>query len=512
MKSPSDPPLRRGRPGPSAGPERGGPEGRSLGPPLPGLVARERKARGGPAPRSRFAAVAPFVAVTLAIAGAVFALTRPFDDRLPDEGEGGGGGAAATTARAPRCSALAEAPALRVGDAGRAAEPAAGAGGDHGGPPDPDPPASDDEGLEPFAAEVGPGTSWAGGFAAGVTHDTRAGTVAEIALVGDDGAAGQLVDLGRVRGDLDAPSVTALSDGLLVGLLEPNAGGYALRLATYRGSKLTWGPELQQGRDESLAFDLAASGGSAVAVWDDVRDDRGAIVLATLDPETLEPRREPRVVSSSDVDAELPRVVVRPGGFWLAYLARPRMESGVDAGAGDYDPENAERFAAESIAHGWIEILPLGHDGLPSGEPRAVTPRGGYALAFDLAGDSGGAAVVAYRDDDTPTGSDGGRLALVEVVLGGAGQPAVVLEEGLGSGAPGLFDHFVVATDARGGTLVGWRSEGAATAADFSLEPSLARSEVLAARAERLFAARPVGKALELFVVGCRADARDAGL
>ena len=48
----------------------------------------------------------------------------------------------------------------------------------------------------------------------------------------------KLHDLGRSRGDVDAPVVAALGerdgakDGWLAGLLEPNAGGLSLRIAT----------------------------------------------------------------------------------------------------------------------------------------------------------------------------------------------------------------------------------------------------------------------------------------
>ncbi len=52
---------------------------------------------------------------------------------------------------------------------------------------------------------------------------------------------------------------------------------------------------------------------------------------------------------------------------------------------------------------------------------------------------AGGAALVAYRDDDTPTGSSGGRLGSVLVKADGAVEPHPYKDEVSALGAPTIF-------------------------------------------------------------------------
>ena len=220
----------------------------------------------------------------------------------------------------PRCTP-ASAPPFVIGDAppaARGAEEGAG-GGD----------ADSAEDIAPFAVEVGRGTTFSGGFAVGAQREAEGGTVAMVATLSADGAQGKLVRLARSRGDMDPPVVAGAGGAILAAMLEPNAGGRAIKVARVEGDHVTWGAELAEGRDESLALDIAASGERAVIVWDDVTRDgkRSRIMLASADVGTLRSVTSARPVSQPSTDAEMPRVLGRPGRL-LARVHRARRGAG----------------------------------------------------------------------------------------------------------------------------------------------------------------------------------------
>src|SRR5262249_35547638 len=150
--------------------------------------------------------------------------------------------------------------------------------------------------VSPFAVEIGRGTPFGGGYAASVLRDAEGGTVAFVAMLGPDGRGGKLVRIGRSRGDLNAPVIAPAGDAQLTARVEPHAAGRAIRIARVSGEGVTWGPELSEGQDESLAVDLAASGGRAVITWDDLpKDSKTSRVFATtMDLATLKTTGAPR--------------------------------------------------------------------------------------------------------------------------------------------------------------------------------------------------------------------------
>jgi hypothetical protein len=166
----------------------------------------------------------------------------------------GSASAAPRTPPVPRCTEISAEPFV-IGDL--PPKPAPVEPADSG-----DPAADPAEGVEdpsaPFAVEIGRGAVFEGGFAAGARRDAEGGAVAMVATVGADGRGGKLVKLGRSRGDLDPPMVTGAGASVLAVLIEPNAGGRALKVAKVTGTEVTWGPELEEGHDESLAVDTPA--------------------------------------------------------------------------------------------------------------------------------------------------------------------------------------------------------------------------------------------------------------
>jgi hypothetical protein len=358
--------------------------------------------------------------------------------------------------------------------------------------------------LSPFAVELGRGATYAGGFAVGALRDGEGGSLAMVATVGPDGRGGKLVRLGRSRGDYDAPTVTGHGASVLAAMLEPNAGGRAIRVAKVTGEAVTWGPELAEGRDESLAVDLGATGTGAVVVWDDVSKDgkRSMVMLASFDTETMRGTGEARPVSPPKQDAEAPRLAARPGGYWLAYAAL--------GGASAPKDEDTGRVG-EAINARWVEIVPLDEGGKAVSLPRAVTPKDGHALAFDLEPSEDGGVVVAWRDDDTPSGSSGGRVMSVWVRLSGVGEPRVLTEEGSSTGVPDLLPGWLSLSSLSGATQLAPMTAKGELAGQLAPDPLLGNGEALAATREGILVTRPAGKAMKLSVLRCVAEPPDAG-
>jgi len=390
----------------------------------------------------------------------------------------------------PRCSAAIGGPYL-IGE--RGAEPAD--GGD------------DEARLEPFAAELGRVVSLAtGGFAVGVKHAHKGATQAAVALLGPTLATNRLVPLGRSRSDMDAPVLAGDADGWVAALLEPNASGLSLHLVRASAGHLTWGGDWPQGRDESLAHDIAVAASVGVAVWDEVDDkgERSVVMLATFDAKNLKRSRPATAVSGEKIDADVPRVLSRPGGFWLAYVARDvlRMPDKPDDKALGRSPKQ-ERFAAEKIDPSWIELIPLDGTGKPSGVAQAITPRDGHVLAFDLERGKDGGAIVAWRDDDKPSGAGGGRVHVSLVTMSGAAHTQLVAEEDVGSGLPNLLSGWIALPDARGQARLAPLGADGVMQGQLRREPLLGVGQVLAAAAEQVLVARPAGRAVALSLLRC---------
>jgi hypothetical protein len=382
----------------------------------------------------------------------------------------------------------------------------------------PEPGEEPEDPAAPFAVEVGRGAVFDGGFAAGARRDADGSAVAMVATIGLDGKGGQLVRLGRSRGDLDPPTVAAAGPSVLAAMLEPNAGGRAIKIAKVTGTEVVWGAEFSEGRDESLAVDLAASGAGAVVVWDDVLGTteptrRSSVMLASFDVATMRSVSPARPVSSPKIDAGSPRIIPRPGGYWLAYVVRGEEQSKKKP-ARQGEDEQDDTSQGEAIATGWIEVVPLDATGAPSGSSRPVTPRKGYALSFDLELGDGGGALIAWRDDDTPTGSAGGKLSSVLVRPGGVDEARVLADETPGIGVPDLLPGWISIASVSGTTRIAALGPRGELLDDLGPEPSLGAGQPLAATKEAILWARPMGKAMRLSVVRCTkaAPGGDAGV
>lgn len=358
----------------------------------------------------------------------------------------------------------------------------------------------------PFAVVLGRGTITGTGYAVGVKRDVADGSVAEVALVDAKRATGRLIRLGQARGDVEAPLVVSAGEELVAAMLEPNASGFSLRLARVRGDRVDWAAELPQERDESLAFDVAVGADRVAVAWDEAVDEgeRTRIVLATLDRGELRATDDARPISPEQRDAELPRLVAHAGGFWLVYVARRSFELPPQPGDEELgrDPKQ-ERYAAEMIEHSWLEVMPLEPTGAPSGPARALSAKDGHVQAFDVEGLPDGGLVVAWRDDDTPTGAQGGRVELMVVSSGGVGESRVVADEDVGLGVPTLLPGWISLAGTRDDLRLAPLGADGQPQGAIAAEPVLGLGQLLAADARTLLLARPHERAVELFVVTC---------
>lgn len=410
----------------------------------------------------------------------------------------------------PRCAAPAKEPFV-IGDA-PAPKPAATAN---------DSDDTHEDELAPFAVELGRGVWSGGGFAVGTQRQAEGGTVSMVATIGPDGGDGKLVRLARSRGDFDPPVVAAAGSAILAAMMEPNAGGRSIRIAKVEGDKVTWGPELSESNDESLAVDIAATGLHAVVVWDDVPlgRERSVIELATFDVGAMRGSGA-RPVTPPSIDADVPRLAPRPGGFWLSYMVHgdaptaPTAEKDdepEDAGAGKQgkskgsnNPDDSDTEAAgEAIAHQWIELVPLDESGFPTGAARPVTPKNSRVIGYDLDDGDDGRAVILYREDDTPSGSSGGRVKVVIAELGGVAEPRVIAEEGVGTGVPLLYGGWIVIHSLAGPVRLGAIGPRGDVVSELQPEASLKLGEILTAHQDAFLVATPAGKAMKLGVVRC---------
>lgn len=360
---------------------------------------------------------------------------------------------------------------------------------------------SDDEVL-PFASEVGQGAAYEGGYAVGVLHPQGGGTSNAVVVVAADGAASRVVELGRSHGDADPPQVFSRGGTLGAAVLEPTGASRTLRIARIDGDAVHWAMEMQQGVDESLAFDISLGKEHGVAVWDDVPKDRevSGVFVSSFQADTFGSPTPARVVTLPGVDADSPRIVARPGGFWLFWVVRRPQEAEYDA-----------RYRAEDIAFRWIEVVPLDEAGVLAGTPRRIGLDTGHVLAYDVISTSDGGALVAWRDDDTPSGSIGGQLMVARVRQGGIDGPDPVEDARTGVGAPRLLRGWLSIADATGPTRIAPMGEDGKLGDELRAEGLLGMGEPLANQGDKLLVARPSGLAVRIFLVKCWSEKMDAG-
>jgi hypothetical protein len=355
-----------------------------------------------------------------------------------------------------------------------------------------------DEAL-PFATEVGDGVAWAGGFAVGAIQEVEHAFALTVVTMGPEGQNPRTISLGTAHGDLEPPRLAARGNLIALGVLSPEPNGRALRLGKIEDGKLTWGATVHQKGGESQAFDLAIADKKGIVVWDEDGPKGGVIQTSTFDPGNIGTASIPRTISAPEKDVESPRLLTRPGGYWLLYIAQR-------AGGDDSDAH----FVAEEMGYRWIEIVALDANGSPVAPPRAVSPADGHVLVFDAGPSADGGAVVVFRDDDTPSGAEGGRVLRAVVHPGSIDRPTALVEEGVGAGTPNLLPGWLSVIDAADATRLAPLSPTGELGGALGMEPIIGSGEPVAGASDRLLVARPAGRAVKLLVVRCKAESPPA--
>jgi hypothetical protein len=150
--------------------------------------------------------------------------------------------------------------------------------------------------------------------------------------------------------------------------------------------------------------------------------------------------------------------------------------------------------------------VPLDAAGAATAAPRPATPTDGHVLAFDIELGRDGSAMIAWRDDDTPSGSSGGRVSAVLVSLGGIGEPHVLAEEGVGSGVPELLQGWMALSSLSGATQLAPMTADAQLKGPLARELSFGNGEPIASTDQAILLARPAGRAIKLSVMRCSED------
>lgn len=350
-----------------------------------------------------------------------------------------------------------------------------------------------EEGSLPFAAGVGQGVAFEDGFLVGASFQRAKETVLGVVFMGNDGKSAHVVELGNARGDALAPRVAARGKDRVVAVVEPSKEGRAIRLARVEGKSVQFGATLHEKRGESLALDLALGSERGLLAWDEDGDHGGRILVSSFDPSTASSASPPRAVTSPTTDAESPQLIPRPGGFYLAYIARK----------GDDAQPKEDRYVTEAVGFRAIELLLLDEKGTPEGPALAVTPPSGHVVAFDLLAKDDGAIAFVWREDDGPSGSGGGKVMHALVTGEGVGEAVVVEEERVGGGVPSMKGRWLTITDTADTTRLAPLSPSFTLLGPLEAEVAIENGAVLAAKDDVLLIGKPRGRAIRLSAVRC---------
>ncbi len=243
----------------------------------------------------------------------------------------------------------------------------------------------------------------------------------------------------RLRGK--APFVTSFARRASgdAGAGDAGAGGRGstrrLEVARVDGTTLVNEAAIAQQADESLAYDVAwpdgDAAGAGMVAWDEDAPPEVAAALGDrgiVKVQLLAAGSKARVASPGKSDAEAPRLLARPGGYWLAWLAR-RAEAAEDAG-----PAGNAEGPGERRAYRWVELVALDAKGEATSPVRRISPEKGRVASFDLVrsgGPSDPQVVVLVQDEAAHAEGTGERMVRY-VTDGDKVDAADLLDGGIG--------------------------------------------------------------------------------
>lgn len=455
------------------------------------------------------AAVRPVVAaVAFAALGAVGCKAKPKPP--PPEAPAPSASVSAKTAPpdAPaRCRSRAATASLRVGESERGAANAPADDGDDG---------DDTEAALPFATRVDSAVALDDAFAVGGLETHAGKTEAFVGWVPLAGGPGKRVGLGPVHGDVDPPLVAGRGGSLVVAVSDMDAGGGMLRVHRLdAGADKPSGEVSLTGVDHEAGAALALGEHGGVLVFGAKRAGGVGLKLVELEPAALAGPKAPAPHElERTLHAESPLLVVRPGGFWLAWIAeepaKPQGDAGIPIPADGASPATEDDAPLVRSGPRLVLALPLDGAGKPIGTPRTVSGDKAHVLGFEAAPLPDGALALAFRENESSPGVESGPPELVKVGLDGALEHAKLDDEDLSAGLPALLADarpggrvWVALESASGGTRVGLVKEGALGLESLVGDRALRGAEVLAVGSGALLVSRNRGRAVELEVLEC---------
>lgn len=347
----------------------------------------------------------------------------------------------------------------------------------------------------PIAGEdvvVGESVAKADALLVGVVRRQADKRTATVLRTAPDLASPAYVDLGPARGDEPPPFPFVGGGAERVAYYgrsgDAGTGGRTLFVARLENKNAVVETTVPQESDDSFALSIAWPDGgareNAMLAWDEdapllaqqLVADRGVIKIRSLADNA-----KARVVSPDTSDADSPRLLLRKGGFWLAWLARKIDRT--DAGP-------ALEGAGEWRAYHWVEIVALDAHGEVASPVRRVSPETGHASAFELSQGEGKDAsqVTVFVQDEAARGEGSGsrfvrytvsadRVDGTELVDGGIGEAIVALLSVPDASAP----RWLAWTDLRERAHLAPFGPLVTLSAPPSLEPSFDRTRLLAA-------------------------------
>jgi hypothetical protein len=376
-----------------------------------------------------------------------------------------------------------------------------------------------DEIDAPFSVELGRALAHSTGYVVPLLRGDSRATSAVIVRLDLDGKTERtrLTDLGPVHSSVPAPKVAGLGADLLVALPDADASGGEYRVGKLSGEQVTWFGEVDEHGDDSPAFDLAAAGDRWLLTWDDWEPKRGkgvVLVASAVLGEPIQPSSA-QTLSPETTDAQSPRALVRPGGYWLSWIALGPAKKAAPKTPEEPTAEG-EDDAPLAAAASWLELVRVDQGGKAESEVLQLTPREGHVSAYDVVAAHDGRLLFAVRDDGGGAEFDDARIAMIRVGVDGSVERDVMPVEDLGASAPSLlFDPkpgdgaphgWLALASVTGATmLAGLTPWGAALEAP-ATDDGLSGAGVLAALQGQLLVARPRGRDLRLELVRCQSS------
>lgn len=363
----------------------------------------------------------------------------------------------------------------------------------------------------PFAIEVGDAVSISDGFAVAALNERRA----IVGLVAPDGAGGTIVELDEVHGDVEPPKLASYGDSLVAAVVGNDAGGGTLSLAGIQraagAATVTRGAQVTRARAASTAFDLTLGQDAGLLVWDEWSKSsaHGTVQALVFDPASLAARAEQKLVSPSDDDAETPRVIPRPGGFWLSWVSHGPPEKHAMS-APDSDAGEAFDSVVDTTPRR-LKLMPLDRGGEPVAEAKLVTAADAHVLAYDMV-PSGDGVLLAWRDDPTTLGAEAPEVHLARMGADGNVALELIDDELVAAGAPrflseatakGPGEVWLALMGKQGRSRVGYVAPTGKLRGPLQDVPGFGNNEPLARSGARFLLGQPNGRALDLSVVDC---------